>query len=166
VVDAPSQELQMNRRSIVAVAGALTLLALSACGSDADSSSELSDAQSAAAESAIESAAAGGVTLDQGCVEEVAAQLSEEDAQLAADDPEAQLSDAGESLGIELLSCADEGEIIDLFIAGMSEGGAPLDEDCARTALEDVDVKEIIASAGGGDVPADLVTALTPCLGG
>ena len=107
------------------------------------------------------------MTLDQGCVEEVAAQLSEEDAQLAADDPDAELSAAGESLGVELLSCADENEIIDLFIAGMSEGGAPLDEDCARAALQDIDVKEIIASAGSGDdVPPELVTALTPCLGG
>ncbi len=157
----------MNRRSIVAVAGALVLLALSACGGDSDSSSELSDAQSAAASSAIESAAADGVTLDQACVEDVAAQLSEEDAQLAADDPDAELSAAGESLGIELLSCADDGEIVDLFIAGLTESGTPLDEDCARTALEAVDVKEIIAMAGSGDdLPADLVTALTPCLGG
>ena len=157
----------MNRRSIVGVVSASMLLALSACGGDSDSSSELSDAQSAAASSAIEAAAADGVTLDQGCVEEVAAQLSEEDAQLAADDPDAELSAAGESLGIELLSCADEGEIIDLFIAGMSESGAPLDEDCARAALQEVDVTAIIASAGSGDdVPPELVTALTPCLGG
>lgn len=157
----------MNRRSIVAVAAALTLLTLSACGSDADSTSDLSDAQSSAAASAIESAADDGVTLDRDCVEEVAAQLSEEDAQLAADDPDAELSAAGESLGIELLSCADAGEIIDLFIAGITESGTPLDEECARTALEDVDVKEIIASAGSGDdVPSELVTALTPCFGG
>ena len=76
-------------------------------------------------------------------------------------------SAAGESLGIELLSCADDEEIIELFITGMSESGTPLDEDCARTALQQVDVKEIITSAGSGDdVPPELVTALTPCLGG
>jgi hypothetical protein len=156
----------MNRPSIVAVASALLVLAFTSCGSDSDSGSELSEAQSAAAAAAIESAAADGVTLDEACVEEVAGQLSEDDAQLAADDADAELSAAGEALGLELLSCADADEIIELFIAGMSEGGELFDEDCAREQLQDVDVKAIIASAGGGeDVPAELVTALTPCFG-
>jgi hypothetical protein len=160
----------MNRRSIVAVTSALMLLALSACGSDSDgaseSGSELSEAQAAAAATAIESAAADGITLDQECVEGVASQLSEADAQLAADDVDAELSAAGEALGLELLSCADADELVELFIAGMSEGGEQFDEECAREQLQDVDIKEIIATAGGEDMPAELVAALTPCFGG
>jgi hypothetical protein len=165
----------MTRPSIVAVASALILLTFSACGSDADSGSdsgsdsntELSEAQSAAAKSAVESAAADGITLDEECVEGIAGQLSEDDARLAADDADAELSAAGEALGLELLSCADADEIVELFIAGMSEGGEAFDEDCAREQLQDVDVKEIIATAGSDeDLPAELVTALTPCFGG
>jgi hypothetical protein len=161
----------MNRRSIVAVASALMLFTLGACGSDSDeaseSSSELSEAQAAAAATAIESASADGITLDQACVEGIAGQLSEADAQLAADDADAELSAEGEALGIELLSCADADEIVELFIAGMSESGESFDEDCAREQLQGIDIKEIIATAGSGDdLPAELVTALTPCLGG
>jgi hypothetical protein len=161
----------MNRLSIAAVASAVMLLAFSACGSDSDSGSdggsELSEAQAAAADAAIESAAADDVTLDRECVEGIAGQLSEDDARLAADDTEAELSAAGEALGTELLSCADADEIVELFIAGMSDGGEQFDEDCAREQLADVDVQAIIASAGDGeDVPAELIAALTPCFGG
>jgi hypothetical protein len=153
----------MKRISIVAAAA--LVLAVSACGSDSDSA-DLSDAQAAAAQSAIDSAAEDGVTLEESCVNDVAAQLSEDDAALAAADADAELSTAGEALGIELLSCADSDEIIDLFIASLSEGGQPFDEACARETLEDFGVTELVESAGADGPPAELIDALTECLDG
>ncbi len=147
----------------------LVALALAGCGSEGDAGgggeggSQLSGPQAAAAESAMESAAEDGVTLDEGCVEDVAAQLSDADAELAADDADAELSAAGESLGLELMKCADDDEIIELFIASIVEDSG-VDEDCARDALGEIDIAEIIASAQpGSEPPADLVEALIPC---
>jgi hypothetical protein len=143
-------------------------LALAACGGDDDGGAELSEAQAAAARSAIDAAAEDGVTLDESCVNEVAAQLSEEDAELAARDGDAMLSDAGESLGIELLKCADEDEITELFLAGLGETEG-LDEACAREVLDDFDIVEVIGSTQAGEEPpAALIQALLPCfdLGG
>ncbi|HSL74698.1 MAG TPA: hypothetical protein VK853_09525 [Ilumatobacteraceae bacterium] len=156
----------MNKRFFIGLAA--IGLALSACGGDGDGGAELSEAQAAAAQSAIDAAADDGVTLDESCVNEVAAQLSEEDAELAAQDGDAMLSDAGESLGIELLACADEDEIIELFLAGLGETEG-LDEDCAREVLEDFDIVGVIGSTQAGEEPpVELIQALVPCfdLGG
>jgi hypothetical protein len=145
---------------IVAVAG----LTLGACGSS-DDGSDLSDAQAAAAQSVIDAAAEDGVTLDEACVEEIAAQLSEEDAELAAQDGDAELSAAGNALGEQLLECASDEEIIDLFIASI--GDENIDADCAREALGEFDMRELMQSAAAdGDPPAELIQALVPCLSG
>jgi hypothetical protein len=150
--------------AITAIAAALTL---TACGDDGEGDAGLSEAQSAAAQSAIDSASEDGVTLDEDCVNEVAAQLTEEDAALAAADDDAELSPAGEALTIQLISCADSDELVDLFIAGLAESGPALDEDCAREQLEEFDVVEALTAAGGdGDLPEGLIEALTPCFGG
>lgn len=153
-------------RTITIAAVAVGLL-LTACGSDGDSGPELSEAQSAAAQSAIDSAAEDGVTLDESCVNELASELTDEDAVLAAGEGDAELSPQGEALTVQLLSCADEDEIIDVFIEGLSETGPTLDEDCAREQLEDFDVIEILTAAGDGSEPPEgLIDALTPCFGG
>lgn len=151
--------------TIAAVAAGLML---TACGSDDDGGSDLTESQAAAAQSAIDSAAEDGISLDEGCVNDIAAQLSEDDAVLAAGGDDAELSPEGEALTLELLSCADEDAIIDLFVESISESGGPaLDEDCAREELEAFDIVEIITAAGEGDEPpAGLVEALTPCFGG
>jgi hypothetical protein len=138
-------------------------LAVAGCGSDGGGDgSTLSDDQSAAARSAIDAAAEDGVTLDEDCVNEVASQLSDEDAALAAADPDAVLSDAGEDLGLELLNCASEEDIIELFLAGIGETEG-IDEDCAREALAEFDIRELITSASADEPPAALVQALVPC---
>jgi hypothetical protein len=46
----------------------------------------------------------------------------------------------------------------------MSQSGQNVDEACARDALADFDVAEIVSAANGGDPPADLIAALVPCL--
>jgi hypothetical protein len=134
------------------------------CGSDGGT--EVTDAQADAAASVVESAKDNGVTLDADCVEELTAQLSDEDAEklAAAGDGSAELSPEGEALGDEVLSCAPQDELVDLFISGMSESGEDVDEDCARDALADFDVAEIVSATNGGEPPADLIAALVPCL--
>lgn len=148
------------------VVGAAIALALTACGSDG-SGSGLTDDQSAAARSAIDRAEAGGVALDEACVNDVASKLSDDDAaKIVATGPDttADLSPAGEALSLELLACADQSGLIDLFVDGMNESGQSFDEACLRDELADFDVAELVAASQGGDPPADLVDALSTCL--
>jgi hypothetical protein len=154
----------MKRTIVIA---AVVTLGLAACSSDGGGGSDLSDDQAAAASSAIEEAEAGGIELDEECVNEVAAGLSDEDAaKAAAAEPgeEADLSPEGEALGLELLNCADEEALVDLFIAGMNESGEAFDEDCAREQLEGLDVADLAAASEGGDPPEELITALMECV--
>jgi hypothetical protein len=148
----------MKRTAIIVAVAALT--AFTAC-SDDDSSS-ISGPQADAAQAAIGSAAEGGVTLDEDCVNDVAAQLSDEDAELAAADGDAELSPEGEALTVQLIACADTDELIDSIIGALSDGGAPFDEACAREALADIDLT-VLAAASGDEPPAEFVDALTPC---
>jgi hypothetical protein len=153
----------MKRTSAIV---AILVLGLAACGSDGDSGSGLTDDQEAAAASAIDEAEAGGIELDEDCVNEVAAQLSDDDAAKAAaagPGENAELSPEGEALGLELLGCADEEALIDLFIAGISESGQAFDEDCAREKLEGLDVSDLAAASQGGDPPEELIAALMEC---
>ena len=153
-------------RRTLTIAALTAGLALTACGSDGDSGSDLSEAQAAAAQSAIDGAAEDGIALDESCVNDIAAQLSDEDAELAAAEGDDELSPEGEALTVSLLTCADEDALVDLFIQGMSEGGPTLDEDCAREEIQDFDVVEILTAAGeGSDPPQDFIEALTPCFG-
>ena len=139
-------------------------LVLTACGSDDGAS--ISGPQADAAQAAIDSAAEEGLTLDEDCVNDVAGQLSDEDAELAAAaDGDPELSPAGEALTIQLVSCADPDELIESIIGSMNEGGALFDEDCAREALQDLDLTALV-SASGDEPPADFVNALTPCFQG
>jgi len=153
-------------RRTLTIAALTAGLALTACGSDGDSGSDLSEAQAAAAQSAIDGAAEDGIALDESCVNDIAAQLSDEDAELAAAEGDDELSPEGEALTVSLLTCADEDALVDLFIQGMSESGPTLDEDCAREEIQDFDVVEILTAAGeGSDPPQDFIEALTPCFG-
>jgi hypothetical protein len=148
------------------VIGAAIALGLTACGSDSDSSG-LSDDQSAAAQRAIDQAQAGGIELDEACVNEVAAKLSDDDAaKIVASGPDttADLSPAGEALSLDLLECADQSGLIDLFVDGMNQSGQSFDEACLRDQLAGVNVAELVAASQGGDPPADLVDALSTCL--
>jgi len=143
----------------IAVVGAV---ALASCGSE--DTSELSDVQADAVDAAIESAADDGIELERSCVEEVAAQLSDEDAALAATDGDATLSAEGEALSLDLINCADDEQLVDFFVTNLEQSGTPFDEDCAREELQDLDLKALIATTGdGGDPPPEFVEALTRC---
>ena len=154
----------MKRTSAIV---AILVLGLAACGSDGDGGSDLTDDQAAAAAAAMDEAEAGGIELDEECVDEVAAQLSDEDAaKAAAAEPgeDAELSPEGEALGLELLGCADNDALVDLFISQMNESGQAFDEDCAREKLEGLDVADLAATTEGGDPPEEFIAAFMECV--
>ncbi|MEM8619231.1 MAG: hypothetical protein AAGF73_05880 [Actinomycetota bacterium] len=159
------------KTKFLAIAAASALV-LAACGDDDDSgsSADLSGNQQTAADAAIDAAAQGNVELDRSCVEEIAGQLSDDDAAAiaASGGGDAELSEEGATLSIELLNCANADAIADTFIEGLEESGTPFDEDCVREGLEAFDVSEIAAAGQTGDIPDDLVTGLIDCfeLGG
>jgi hypothetical protein len=148
----------------IAVAG----LALAGCGSDGGgdgASGDLGGPQAAAAAATIESASSSGLQLDEACVNDLAAQLSDEDAEaIVSGGDDAEISAEGQALGGELLGCADADALVDAIIAGINESGQEIDEDCARAELADEDVAEVVAAIQGGDMPPDLVAALVECI--
>jgi len=148
----------MKRTAMIIALVAAT--ALTACGSD--DSTAISGIQADAAKAAVDSAAEEGVTLDRDCVDDVAVQLSDEDAALAAAEGDADLSPEGEELSLQLLACADQDQLIDSIVAGMGDG---VDQECARDALKALDLTTVLA-ASGDEPPAELTEALTPCFGG
>jgi hypothetical protein len=147
------------KRTVMGAAVALGLT-LGACGSD---DGDLTEAQEAAATLAVTDAAAQGITLDRGCVNELAAQLSEEDAEKIAAADGTQLSAGAEALGVELMRCAPQDELVDLFIQGLAEGGDEVDEVCAREQLEGVDIAELVAQTQTGNPPVEVLEALIEC---
>ena len=148
----------MKRTAIIITLVAAT--ALTACGSD--DSTAVSGIQADAAQAAVDSAAEQGLTLDRNCVDDVAVQLSDEDAAIAAADGDADLSPEGEELSLQLLACADQDELIDSIVTGMGDG---VDQECARDALKALDLTTVLA-ASGDEPPAEFTEALTPCFGG
>ncbi len=158
------------KKKFLAIAAAGGLI-LAACGDDdGGSSSDLSGDQQTAADAAIDAAAEGNIELDRDCVEEIAGQLSDDDAAaiVAADGGDAVLSEEGENLTFELLNCADNDAIIDTFIEGLEESGQPFDEGCVRDGLQDFDINTLAQAGQTGDVPDELITGLIDCfeLGG
>lgn len=157
-------------KKTLALGVAIVGLVLTGCGSDdasdrgSDGGSDLSGPQAAAAAATLEQAESGGLALDEGCVKDLASRLSDADAQKIAADDDVDLSPEGEALGTELLGCADQDSLIDLFITGMAGSGEPFDEDCARDKLKEIDVAELIASSEGGAPPADVIAAIAECV--
>jgi hypothetical protein len=150
-------------RTTIVILTSVIALTVAGCGDDGDSGTELSSDQAAAARSVIDSAQEEGVALDEDCVNGIAAQLSDADAALAAEDDANELSPEGEALGLELLSCADDDALVDLFLAEIGAEG--IDEDCAREALADFDLAEILRTSGETTEPPEgFVEALEPCV--
>jgi len=108
-----------------------------------------------------------GFGLDEACVNEVASQLSDADAQAIIDDPggNPDLSPEGEATTVQILGCVDGDALIDQFIVGLTEGGQEVDEACVRENLRDFDLAELAAS---GEPSSDMIGALVECfdLGG
>lgn len=151
----------MKRTALISIA--LAGLALVGCGSDSDSNS----VQDQAADAAIEAASDSGMELDEDCVRDVTSNLSDADAEAIADGNDSDVSPEGDVLKFDLISCADQGAVIDLFIEGMNESGQNFDEDCVREQMQGVDIAELVqASQNGGQPPADIVAAMTECIAG
>ena len=152
----------MRTRRIAALAVGGLLLA--ACGSD---SGGPSGAQGEAADAAIAAADEEGFALDEGCVNDLAGQLSDDDAQAIVDggpDGDAALSPEGEDLSLQLLTCVDGDELVDQFIEGMNESGQAFDEACARERLEDFDIAALVAAGEGAEPPDDLIQVMIDCI--
>lgn len=145
--------------SVLAVAA----LALAGC-SDDDDGGGLSEAQQTAADQAVAQGAEADMEIDQACVEDLASQLTEQDAQAIVDagiDGDAELSAEGETLTADLFNCIDESAIIDLFIQGIEEAGQEVDDECVHDALEGVDMSTLVDS---GEPPAEVVEAVLGCV--
>jgi len=147
------------------IGAGVVALTLTGCGSDGNGNGGLDGPQAEAAAATIRSASEAGLELDEACVDDLAAQLSDDDAEaIASGDDDAEISAEGRALGAELLGCADADTLVDAFIAGMTESGQEIDEDCAREKLRDVDIPELVSATENGDMPSDLVAALTECV--
>lgn len=153
-------------KSRILIALAAGTLVLAACGSDGGSSDggSADGPQGDAAAKTIEQAAGDGVELDEDCVNEVASKLSDEDAEAIASGNDSDVSEAGSALSIELIACADEDALADLFIEGMGASGDEFDEACVREKLADFDMTEVVEATQSGTPPADLVAAMMECI--
>ena len=144
---------------------AVGALALAGCGGD-DGGGDLSGPQQQAVDQLLDSTGEAGFSVERGCVEDLAADLSEEDAQAivaAGPDGDADLSAEGEALSDQLLSCVDRDDLIDTFIEQIEASGQDVDDDCVRDALEGMDIASMIAS-GGDEPPAELIEAVLGCV--
>ena len=171
------------KKSIVASLAA-GVLVLAACGSDSDGASdttpndsiasaittESSDADEAssdgpdgvqgeAAAAFISAATESGITPDEDCVNDLAAQLSDEDAQAIVDsqpDGSPELSAEGTTLTAQLPTCVDNEDLIDAYITQLQATGEEFDEECVRDGLADVNFAEL-ATAEDGDAATEEV---------
>jgi len=161
------------KKSIVASL-AVGVLLLAACGSDSEGSSdttstdgtessvttessepESSDSDGAdgvqgeAAASFIAAATESGITPDEDCVNELAAQLSDEDAQAIVDsqpDGSPELSAEGAALTAQLPTCVSNDDLLEAYITQLKATGQEFDEECVREGLEGVDFAELVSA--------------------
>jgi len=122
------------RTRIISSLAAATLF-VSACGGGAGGS------QGEVADLFLASGQEEGLDLDKGCVEDVTAKLSDDDAKKLVDagvegDPE--LSAAGEALAFELAGCINADALVDQMIEELG-GDQNVDADCLEDALDGFD---------------------------
>lgn len=117
-----------------------------------------------AARLAIEAAAADGLELDEACVDELAAQLTDDDARAMVDagiDGDPALSAEGEALTAQLLTCVDQEALVDLFVDGLEQSGEAFDEACVRENLAEADLGRALDE---DEAPRDLLSAVVDCV--
>ena len=144
---------------IIAIAG----LALAACGS---SDNEASGAQAQAAQQTIDAAKDAGFDLDEGCVNDIASQLSDEDAEAIvaagrAGDPD--VSAEGSALASQLVNCISQEALLEEFIAGMKADGQPFDDACMRETLKKFDLAALAAQGANATPSNEMATAIAEC---
>ncbi len=148
--------------AVRALAPLLAIALVAGCSDDDGAGGGLSDAQQGAADSAIEQAESIGITLERGCVEDLAGDLSDDDAEAiaAADGGDAALSAEGEELGARLFDCASQESLVDFFLNAVLDAGE-FDEACARQVLEAAD---LAATFDDPDAQADVDEQLQDCV--
>jgi hypothetical protein len=144
---------------VIVVAG----LTLAACGG---SDGGTSGVQSQAAKQTIDAAKDAGFDLNEACVNDIAGQLSDEDAQAIVDagpDGDPDVSSEGSALASQLASCLSQEDLLDEFIAGMKADGQAFDEACVRENLKDFDLGALAAQGENATPSDELLAALFEC---
>lgn len=111
----------------------------------------------------VANAAESGIELDKACVAKVVDTLSAADVTAIANDDNENISDEGRNASLELIRCADEEQMTDLFIEGMRASDQDFDEACVREKLVDIDIADLVAAAQGSSPPSDIVDAMVEC---
>lgn len=178
------------KKSIVASL-AVGVLMLAACGSDSEGASdttpqdgteasvttesgetEPSDSdgpdgvQGEAAGAFIDAATESGITPDEDCVNELAAQLSDEDAQAIVDAQAAgspELSAEGTALTAQLPTCVSNDDLLEAYITQLKATGQEFDEECVREGLEGVDFAELVAAEDGDAATQEALSNVMSC---
>jgi hypothetical protein len=144
---------------VIVVAG----LTLAACGG---SDGGTSGAQSEAAQQTIDAAKDAGFDLNEGCVNDIAGQLSDDDAQAIVDagpDGDPDVSTEGSALANQLASCLSQEDLLDEFIIGMKADGQAFDEACVRENLKNFDLRALAAQGNNAAPTDELLAALFEC---
>jgi hypothetical protein len=139
---------------------ATLVLVLGGCGADDRPSSR----SATAADVFLQGAADDGIEVDPACVEELAGELSEEDARAVVEaGPRGRpddLSPAGAAVVGRLLACADRESLAQALVADLEALGSSVDDSCVREVLTGLDLSTILDRADGQDV---LFEAVVPC---
>jgi hypothetical protein len=144
---------------VIVVAG----LTLAACGG---SDGGTSGAQSEAAQQTIDAAKTAGFDLNEGCVNDIASQLSDDDAQAIVDagpDGDPDVSTEGSALANQLAGCLSQEDLLDEFIIGMKADGQAFDEACVRENLKNFDLRALAAQGNNAAPTDELLAALFEC---
>jgi hypothetical protein len=134
---------------------ATTALLLSSCGGDGGSSG--GGDRGKLVDQAVSDAKRDGVELDRDCVSKIVDRLSDDDVAKVANDEDP--SEAGGAALIGVLGCGGQGAFVDQIIeqVGSTEG---LDEECFRTALEDLDPAKLAADSNA----VEMQQAILKCM--
>jgi hypothetical protein len=149
-------------RTLIIPVAAVAALAFSACGGD---DGGLSGDRQEAVDQLVSEAESAGVELDRSCIEEIAGDLSDEDAAaIVAAGPSGapELSAEGQAVTDRLFSCVDSDGLADMMIASLESSGVEVDADCVREAMADFDPAEL-AGAADGEMPDEVFEALFAC---
>ncbi|CAB4539285.1 MAG: hypothetical protein ACK5CE_14560 [Actinomycetes bacterium] len=154
------------KKTLTAAIASLALLT-AACGGD-DGGGD----QSKVADEMLEMADAEGIALEEDCVREVAAKLSDDDAaallKSLGTDEEPDISADADALAEEMFGCIETDALVDQMMEQI--GNQPgMDQDCVREVLDGLstdDLSEIANSSGdmSSDVMGDLMNDIIPCM--
>jgi len=122
----------MRTKLFSAIAATTLVVSVSACGGGGGGD------QGEVADMLMDAASEGGLELDEDCVNDTAAKLSDDDAKKIVDagpDGDPELSPEAEALADEIFNCVDAGAFVDTILAEF-EGDDSVDTDCLREELE------------------------------